>query len=386
MQPQSDDDSVNDEGSLYNASNQEQLDEMRWGSASPSQISDSWVSIDPPRRSDENFHEGHETHEETSQESAKTFRSNVQISDIDDPNRTMSEGSEAPSRSRRRGTSGIDTLHHPEPLDRTTLSPSPKRRRLLVNRPVSSGNKAALLAAQLDTHVRLEKEKYHNLGLPCPGQCFNSTMAQIRNSWGSNDEHEIELQTFYFAIASSESLAILRDIIQAYRRSLADKNSMAGCDLSQAERLMEIEKLNENIAYSFLLRRCHIRQLFVNSSGSSQKTSDGFVNHTVQSLSTRRSQKTGNPNHIEDAEGSKAIMKEVYPGLQQDSTEYIKKYRTVSNLRKLGQRLHLLADKFGDGIIGLLPLATDVSAIGPALSITDYLYVISSPLMPIILT
>jgi hypothetical protein len=66
-------------------------------------------------------------------------------------------------------------------------------------------------------------------------------------------------------------------------------------------------------------------------------------------------------------------MNELYPGLDPSSVGYQKKQRFVGNLRNLGQRLDLLVEKFGDGIIGLLPLPVDEPAGEPVLNITDSL-------------
>jgi len=47
----------------------------------------------------------------------------------------------------------------------------------------------------------------------------------------------------------------------------------------------------------------------------------------------------------------------------------------VSKVRRLGQQLDLLVEKFRYGILGLLPLAVDVLAAESMLNISDDLYV-----------
>ncbi|KAH6667242.1 hypothetical protein B0J14DRAFT_185596 [Halenospora varia] len=242
------------------------------------------------------------------------------------------------------------------------------KRRLSADYARSYQTKAAV---QLVEHVSLEKQRWQNLGLPCPEHFVNLKMNQIGGTPRNSELYIVELKILFFAIGSPGSLALLQSIIQAYRRSLPRNLAIAGCKLLKAERLKVIEELDENIAYFRFLKRCHIHQLFIDSRGSSRKTNDGFVNDTMQSLSIRKS--PGNPAHIEDAQISKSILEEVYPRLQKDSPEYDKKYRHISDLRRLGQRLDALVDKFGYGIIGLLPVATDVSTPESILTISNKL-------------
>lgn len=70
---------------------------------------------------------------------------------------------------------------------------------------------------------------------------------------------------------------------------------------------------------------------------------------------------------------SKLIMKEIYPNLEINSPEYENRLGFVKKLRKLGQRLDFLVERFGYGILGVLPLAIDVPVVEPVLNITDNL-------------
>jgi hypothetical protein len=276
----------------------------------------------------------------------------------------MLEESELPVRPQTRGIRGLERPCYTETIYTSTLSKNFKKRRAPASR--SRKSKGALL----DAYVLQEKEKCQKHGLPCPEQDFDLVMTQASKGSPSIEDNRKELKIFFFAIASSESLVALRDIVQAHRRRLAGNLLQVGCDIPQAERVKVIERLNENIAYFSLLKRCHVHRLFIDSSRSSRKTTDGFINNTSQNIATLQSSKSGNPNHIEGAETTKAIMKEVFPNLK-DSAEYEKKYRTISNLRKLGQRLNLLVERFGYGIIGLLPSGGDASTVDPILNISD---------------
>jgi hypothetical protein len=264
---------------------------------------------------------------------------------------------------------GIQGHSYTETFCSSTSSRRATKRKAPVNQSQSK-------AARIDAYAHVEKERCNSLGLPCPEQRFDTVMTRASRASPGVEENRTELQILFFAIASSESLVALRYIIQVYRRPLESSLFQGGRNIPQAERLKVIGMLDKNIAYFSLLKRCHIHQLYIDGSRSSRKTGDGFVNDTAQSIQTLQSPKSGNPSHLEDAQASKSMMKEVYPELKQESAEYKKKYRTITDLRKLGQRLNLLVDRFGYGIIGLLPLAVDVSAVDPILNISDRLYVI----------
>ncbi|PQE27956.1 hypothetical protein CJF30_00009160 [Rutstroemia sp. NJR-2017a BBW] len=96
----------------------------------------------------------------------------------------------------------------------------------------------------------------------------------------------------------------------------------------------------------------------------------------MQIVSSEARRKPGNHGRIDDAEVSRAIMKALYPDLEPDSLGYKQAYSVVSKLRKLGQRLNILTAKFGHGIPGLLPLATDILA-DSDLNISDRLFLAS---------
>ncbi|OCL08487.1 hypothetical protein AOQ84DRAFT_293047 [Glonium stellatum] len=60
------------------------------------------------------------------------------------------------------------------------------------------------------------------------------------------------------------------------------------------------------------------------------------------------------------------MIQEIHPDLQPKTAAYQTKYRSVSELRKLGKRLHALKTTFGYGILGLLP-----STLGSDICISD---------------
>ena len=61
------------------------------------------------------------------------------------------------------------------------------------------------------------------------------------------------------------------------------------------------------------------------------------------------------------------MMEEIFPGLDRNSEHYERGHRKVLYLQRLGKRLHMLAQKFGDGVIGLLPFSRCSLEDGPTI-------------------
>ena len=251
--------------------------------------------------------------------------------------------------------------------DLRTHSQKGKRRKIDLS---SSGYSTVLLR----THISREKSKYQDLGTPCPLRTFPSPLSEIGvPSWCV--DYETELATFFFAIGSSESLAIFQDIIRMYRSNVLMESKETRQGFSNAERVRTIERLDGNISYFQFLKRCHIHALFLSSGASDQQVNDNFVVETTQSATKRKTLPRGNPFYIANAQLTTSIMKEIYPNLEKGDAGYVKKYRFITALRQLGQRLHLLVDRFGLGVIGLIPLAPGTPNVDNVLSIDDRMYI-----------
>ena len=182
------------------------------------------------------------------------------------------------------------------------------------------------------------------------------------------------MQTLYLAIGSPESIRGLQVIIGVERRKQAGDLIPRGASFNLVQRIRIIEKLNSNVAYMCFLRRCHIHQLLSDYDACGAKNIDSFVNLTPIDLERSMSRgQPGNPNYRDDSEVSKKMMKELYPALTPLESTYRSKLRFVGGLRNLGKRIQLLVERFGHGIIGLLPVAVDTSAKDLTLNVTDKL-------------
>lgn len=252
----------------------------------------------------------------------------------------------------------------------------PAKRRKTSNRQESSGRDSSLqepvrphpnetLLEQLIAH---ERRKFENQGRQ---DSFIFSLTQESISGLGAERHSWTLRVFFFAVASSHSMLTLRDILRACRDRTTGDLSEPMQGLSTAKRLEFIEHLEGNLAYFSLLRRCHILKLFMDNFDPSRQAEGGFIVQTQESISNTGRKKSGNPSHVAHSEMTKSMIQEIYPELQPNTPGYQTKYRSVSELRKLGKRLHFLTTTFGYGILGLLPSTT-----GSDLCISDSMYVL----------
>jgi hypothetical protein len=154
-------------------------------------------------------------------------------------------------------------------------------------------------------------------------------------------------------IANSHSIAALQEVLHRSRTEEGFMPFHSGARLSKAERVTLIQKLDQSITHLQLLRRYHVLELFRESGGPETRSSGGFVVITPHNFDTAHS-KSGNPSNSAEAEVTVNMMVELFPGIRIDSDDYNTKYRMTTHLRKLGQRLHMLEEAFGKGILGLM--------------------------------
>ena len=226
----------------------------------------------------------------------------------------------------------------------------------------------------LDKHISRERGKYQGLGIACPQHLFPTALLELPVSFGHTD-YRAELVTFFFAIGSSESLAVFQDMILMHRRSVSRVSRDAERRLSNGERIRTIERLDGCISYFQFIKRCHTHALFISSGVPDQRASDNFVVETCQSATSRKTTRRGNPMHFANAQLTTSMMKETYPDLEEKDADYQRKYRFITTLRVLGQRLNLLVDRFGLGILGLIPLASGTLDVDTIQNVDDRMYI-----------
>ncbi|TGO63293.1 hypothetical protein BCON_0014g00780 [Botryotinia convoluta] len=247
------------------------------------------------------------------------------------------------------------TMPISEPDKASTISIKRRKRKSHMN----SVHSRVSISDYLRDYMRLEKERCRNLGSSFTSDDFDMAMNIASPGLKPGDTIFHQLKMLYFVIGSGESLVSLRSLLEIRRRSVAGKSPMETNSLTIVERMKQVEHLNTKIAYNVFERRYHIYHLYTDSRSLHNKTSDGFVNTTSQSMLTNSASRMGNPLNLDESQVTKKMLNLLHPNLVPGTAEYQKKLRNISKIRKLGERFEILVRKFGYGIIGLLPLPVD---------------------------
>ncbi|KAF7944430.1 hypothetical protein EAE96_010824 [Botrytis aclada] len=253
----------------------------------------------------------------------------------------------------------------------TSCTTSIKRRKR--KRHMTSVYSRVSIPDYLSDYMRLEKERCHNLGSSFTGDDFDLAMKTASPGLKPDDMIFHQLKMLYFAIGSGESLVSLKSLLEIRRRSVTGEPSMETKSLTIVERMKQVEHLNTKIAYNVFERRYHIYHLYTESRSLHNKTSDGFVNTTSQSMLTNSVSRMGNPLNLDESQVTKKMLHLLHPNLVPGNIEYQKIHRNISKIRKLGERFEILVRKFGYGIIGLLPLPVDDLTTDSAVHTSDSL-------------
>lgn len=162
--------------------------------------------------------------------------------------------------------------------------------------------------------------------------------------------------TFLVQVGGTQSLIAFREALE-YTRKMGDQphnRQWIARELPNSERFKIIREIQANATYLQILQWNHILCLFRCSGRLELCSNAGIIPVSGDGLSSQPRTR-GNPRNIEVAKIINKMMEENFPELGPGSKDYKGRRREVSELRKLGQRLHMLAQRFGDGVIGLLP-------------------------------
>ncbi|KAJ6787652.1 hypothetical protein PWT90_06887 [Aphanocladium album] len=168
-------------------------------------------------------------------------------------------------------------------------------------------------------------------------------------------------------ICSNSSVISLQEIMKTL------KNGMVGplClrrDLSVNERLQAIDRAEIWTKGLLLVRRLHVLQLCKDLPVANERWIS--MNMSSDYSDNGRTKKPGNPRLVQESAVTKSLLNQIFPNLDSSSTQYRKLYEKLKKLRKLGQRLEMLASTFGIGILGLLP-CIEFEAYGSSLAVSD---------------
>lgn len=214
------------------------------------------------------------------------------------------------------------------------------------------------------TYLAEEERKCEVWGHQAPRDTFLTP--PIRRAIQNLSKGKTEVMTrILIHIGSPCLIGGLQDILESCKTQERCTTSEAMCMVSRAERIRVIASLGHTMSRSQLLRRYHVLQLFKDCGGPGTSTWEIAV--TPSSL-TQRSGKRGNPLNRSVADLTERMMEETFPAIDSSTDEYTTKYRWISDIRRLGQRLCMLETRFGKGILGLM---LDQGVAGTDIGITD---------------
>ncbi|KAH1286938.1 hypothetical protein KXX11_002309 [Aspergillus fumigatus] len=168
---------------------------------------------------------------------------------------------------------------------------------------------------------------------------------------------------------SSSAIATLREFVCSYQTQDDFRHWQIGPTVSPQMRFNIIKELDSKIALYGLLRRYHILHFYVECVPADSRALSNFINTDPNDF--QQKSKAGNPGYNAKSEVTLLMMREIYPEIDSSSLEYKSKYRAVSKLQTLGRRYLSLADRFGKGVLGLLPPSNLTNSDNMIISLPD---------------
>jgi hypothetical protein len=248
-----------------------------------------------------------------------------------------------------------ESIHCQVGILRETSLPLLKRKTLSTGNPAKKKKTSNSHESQPQLAIYLSEENRRCIvtGSPLPHETFFTPAIQTQiRELGKEKEYILAKMLLY--IASPHSIAALRETLRTWRAQGEYNTWHLMDETSLAERFSLIERLDQHVSYFQLLKRYHVLELYKASGGPASRSRSGLVlitSHTFE----QAAKKAGNPANTAEAEVTTKMMKDIFSDVQPSTDLYKTKYRIVTRLRKLGQRLHTLETKFGIGILGLMP-------------------------------
>ena len=171
--------------------------------------------------------------------------------------------------------------------------------------------------------------------------------------------HQRALADMAVAIGDCSAMLLLKQAIESIRSSPAGGSFHVGREMSQKQRLEVIHHLDLCMAHLRIARWLHIYKLYEDLSRDvGGKDADGFVVLTNADLSRSSTEprvlaQRGNPRNIEQASITRRMMD--HAGMDNSGGGHLEKTKkSMKRLRRVGQRLQLLANRWGLGVLSLL--------------------------------
>ncbi|KAJ0419153.1 hypothetical protein BJY00DRAFT_302285 [Aspergillus carlsbadensis] len=204
-----------------------------------------------------------------------------------------------------------------------------------------------------DEFLHEELQKCRATGHLSPEESYYNTSIQGQIQQLKNERSIDICKRLLLLIASSQSILMLRDVIQSWRNQQATYLNQPLRCLSKAATFEVIEGLDRNIACLRLIRRYYILSLFQECGGSETPSCSGFIDISGNPNTVKRLR--GNPLNRAESEVAVAMLKEMFPDMQAGTREYDRKIMLVKQYRQSARRFTSLVNQFGKGILALIP-------------------------------
>ncbi|CAG8048178.1 unnamed protein product [Penicillium salamii] len=178
---------------------------------------------------------------------------------------------------------------------------------------------------------------------------------------------------FLVRIGSAPSFVALRGALKSTRGLRDDlhhaqSRGWVSRDLTAKEQFQVIGEIQESATFLQILRCNHILNLYRHGGGTAEHTSDFAIMATSQKELVGQPRARGNPRKIEVGKVVDTMTRDIFPELDPSSAIYKRKRRVVLELRKFGQRLHMLTQRFGEAVLGLIHFDRSGDVGGPVSS------------------
>ncbi|OGM44507.1 hypothetical protein ABOM_006770 [Aspergillus bombycis] len=207
------------------------------------------------------------------------------------------------------------------------------------------------LDPELKDFLANEKTKCEQQGLRPPEvtYCTPEIQEQLMNPEKKLCEAFIRL---VINIASPHTILALGRVIQRARKN----DSFRSCclrDTIPSHRFRLIERLEQEAGIIQIMSWYHILELFRDCGGHNTVSSTGYVHCTADTFQ-KPGRIMGNPRNMDEHKVAQTMMAEIFPDLKPDTEDYQSQLKRFNRLRKVGKRLHILTETFGQGILGLI--------------------------------
>lgn len=213
----------------------------------------------------------------------------------------------------------------------------------------------------LRTYLTEEERKCQDVGHPSPQNTFLTPVVQQAVQALDKGKTEI-LAKILIHISSPCLVGGLQDMLVSSKPKESCMALRPRHTLTRAERVHLIATLGHSMSRSQLLRRHHILQLFKECGRPDASTYRIII---IPVDLAHPSNKRGNPINQSVAKVTARIMQETFPDVKPNTDEYKSKYRWITDIRRLGQRLYMLETRFSRGVLSLILdqglASTDVS-------------------------